>query len=86
MTLFGPISAVILVPILNSTFFKWAFFVYGIGLEADYCQFMQHNVIALRGEESRKAYFDNRSLSFLEGYRVLKGGVRPLRSINEFDI
>ena len=35
MTLFGPISAVILGLILNSTFFKWAFFVYGIGLEAD---------------------------------------------------
>ena len=47
---------------------------------------MQHNVIALRGEESRKAYFDNKSLSFVEGYKVLMGGVRPPRSINEFDI
>ena len=38
---------------------------------------MQHNVIALRGEEARKAYFDNKGLSFIEGYKVLLGGVRP---------
>ena len=37
---------------------------------------MQHNVIALRGEKARKAYFDNKSLSFTEGYKVLMGGVR----------
>lgn len=39
---------------------------------------MQHNVIALRGEESRKAYFENKSLSFNEGYKVLLGGVGPV--------
>ena len=37
---------------------------------------MQHNVIALRGEEARKAYYDNKSLSFIEGYKMLMGGVR----------
>ena len=37
---------------------------------------MQHNVIALRGEEARKAYFDNKNLNFIEGYKVLMGGVR----------
>ena len=42
----------------------------------EYWQSMQHNVIALRGEEARKAYFDNKSLSFAEGYKVLMGGVR----------
>jgi hypothetical protein len=43
---------------------------------ADYWRSMQHNVVALRGEEARKAYFDNKSLSFTEGYKVLMGGVR----------
>ena len=37
---------------------------------------MQHNVIALRGEEARKAYFENKSLNHTEGYKVLMGGVR----------
>ena len=37
---------------------------------------MQHNVVVLRGSEARKAYFDNKSLSFSEGYKVLMGGVR----------
>jgi hypothetical protein len=52
------------------------FFFYGIGF-GRLTNYMQHNVIALRGEESRKAYFDNKSLSFIEGYKVLMGGVRP---------
>ena len=42
---------------------------------ADYWKFMQHNVVALRGEEARKAYFDNKGLDFSEGYKVLMGGV-----------
>ena len=47
--------------------------------------YVQHNVVALRGEEARKAYFDNKSLSFTEGYKVLMGGVRLfLCLINEF--
>ena len=37
---------------------------------------MQHNVVALRGDEARKAYFDNKSLNFTEGFKVLMGGVR----------
>ena len=47
---------------------------------AEYWQFVQHTVVALRGEESRKAYFDNKNLSFTEGYKVLMGGVRPVAS------
>jgi sterol 14-demethylase len=43
----------------------------------DHLRSMQHNVIALRGEEARKAYFDDKGLSFAEGYKVLRGGVRP---------
>ena len=38
---------------------------------------MQHTVVALRGDEARKAYFDNKRLNFIEGYKVLLGGVRP---------
>jgi hypothetical protein len=41
---------------------------------------VQHSVVALRGEESRKAYFDNKNLSFTEGYKVLMDGVRPVAS------
>ena len=37
---------------------------------------MQHNVVALRGEEARKAYFDNKDLSFTEGLTAFTGGVR----------
>ena len=37
---------------------------------------MQHNVVALRGEEARKAYFDNKDLSFTEGLNAFTGGVR----------
>ena len=39
---------------------------------------MQNNVVALRGEEARKAFFDNKGLSFTEGYNLLStmGGVR----------
>ena len=37
---------------------------------------MQHNVVALRGEEARKAYYDNKGLNSTEGYKLFKGGVR----------
>ena len=43
---------------------------------ADYWQSIQYNVVALRGEEARKAYFDNKDLSFTEGLNAFMGGVR----------
>ncbi|KAF8815722.1 cytochrome P450 [Phlegmacium glaucopus] len=43
---------------------------------------LHHNVVALRGEEARKAYFDNKSLDFIEGYKILMGGVPRLGDIN----
>ncbi|KAJ1302512.1 hypothetical protein OPQ81_002831 [Rhizoctonia solani] len=33
-----------------------------------------HNVVALRGEEARKAFFSRGDLSFTQGYRLLFGG------------
>ena len=38
---------------------------------------MQHSVVALRGEEARKAYFGNKDLSFAEGINAFTGDVRP---------
>ena len=46
----------------------------------DYWRSSQHNVVALRGEEARKAFFDNKSLNFTEGFKVLVGGVRLVSS------
>jgi hypothetical protein len=37
---------------------------------------MQHSVVALRGEEARKAYFDNKDVSFTEGLLAFTGGMR----------
>ncbi|QRV94605.1 cytochrome P450 family protein [Ceratobasidium sp. AG-Ba] len=34
---------------------------------------LQHNIVAVRGEEARKVFFDRRDLSFTEGYRLLFG-------------
>ena len=46
---------------------------------ADYWEStMQHSVVALRGEEARKAYFDNKDLSFTEGLNVFTGGARQI--------
>jgi hypothetical protein len=46
----------------------------------DYWRSIQHNVVALRGEEARKAYFDNKDLNLIEGAKVLMGGVRLVTS------
>jgi sterol 14-demethylase len=43
---------------------------------------LHNSVIALRGEESRKTYFDDKSLSFTEGYKIFIGGTPKLRDIN----
>jgi sterol 14-demethylase len=43
---------------------------------------LHHTVIALRGEESRKAYYDNKGLSISEGFKVFRGGFPDLKDIN----
>ena len=42
---------------------------------------LQHQVVALRGEEARQAFFDSKSLNFTEGYKILLGAVRRIRSL-----
>ena len=44
--------------------------------------FQQHRVIALNGEQSRKIFFNDKSLDFQEGYNVLMGGFPDLGDIN----
>ena len=44
--------------------------------------FPQHRVIALNGEQSRKMFFNDKSLDFQEGYNVLMGGFPDLGDIN----
>lgn len=44
--------------------------------------FPQHRVIALNGEQSRKIFFNEKSLDFQEGYNVLMGGFPDLGDIN----
>jgi hypothetical protein len=39
-------------------------------------------VIALNGEQSRKVFFNEKSLDFQEGYNVLMGGFPDLGDIN----
>ncbi|QRV80112.1 cytochrome P450 family protein [Ceratobasidium sp. AG-Ba] len=44
---------------------------------------LQHNVVAVRGEEARKVFFDRRDLSFTEGYRLLFGGGPNAKDVAE---
>ena len=74
MILFGKISAVTLVLILNSTPFKYQVLFYHWS-RTNYWWSLQHSIVVLRGEEARKAYFDNKDFDSIEGYKVLKGGV-----------
>ena len=37
---------------------------------------LHHNVIALTGEDGRRAFFSDRHLDFNEGYKILVGVVR----------
>ncbi|KAF8604864.1 cytochrome P450 [Ceratobasidium sp. AG-I] len=47
---------------------------------------LKHNVVALRGEEARKAFFDRRDLNFTEGYRLLFGGApRVEDAVEDYD-
>ncbi|THH10817.1 hypothetical protein EW146_g8249, partial [Bondarzewia mesenterica] len=41
-----------------------------------------HKVVAVRGEEARKAFFSERSLDFTEGYRILRGGAPELEDLD----
>jgi len=43
---------------------------------------LQHSVVAIKGEAARKAFFDDRSLDFIEGYRILMGGAPRLKDID----
>ncbi|KAG9090394.1 hypothetical protein FS749_000590 [Ceratobasidium sp. UAMH 11750] len=42
---------------------------------------LKHNVVALKGEEGRKAFYDRRDLSLPEGYRLLFGGGPSVKDI-----
>ncbi|RDB26903.1 Sterol 14-demethylase [Hypsizygus marmoreus] len=44
---------------------------------------LHHSVTAVKGEEARKAFFDNRSLNFIEGYKILMGAAPRLSDIDE---
>jgi len=37
---------------------------------------LHHNVVALAGEDARRAFFSSRQLSLDEGYKILMGAVR----------
>jgi hypothetical protein len=45
----------------------------------------KHPVVVLSGDEGRKLFFSDKSLNFIEGYRLLMGGVSlrtyPFRKI-----
>lgn len=41
----------------------------------------QHAVVAVRGEEARKTFYNSRSLNFTEGYKIFRGGVRQHRQL-----
>ncbi|TFK67928.1 cytochrome P450 [Pluteus cervinus] len=43
---------------------------------------LHHTVVAIRGEEGRKAFFDNKSLNFSEGYKILMGAAPRLSDIS----
>ncbi|KAF9482298.1 cytochrome P450 [Pholiota conissans] len=45
-------------------------------------QVLQHQVVALRGEEARQVFFDTKSLDFTEGYKILMGASPSLDDID----
>ena len=44
---------------------------------------MQHRIVALTGQEARKAFFNEAALDFNEGYKILMGGAPRLENIDE---
>ncbi|QRW22056.1 cytochrome P450 family protein [Rhizoctonia solani] len=74
-------------------FGQWSFFTKRYGFISDgFKKFPQeklfgfgilgHNVVALRGEEARKAFFGRGDLSFTEGYLLLFGGAPTTKDIS----
>ena len=47
---------------------------------------LHHNVVALGGEDARRAFFSNPHLNLSEGYKVLKGAVRVSPATAEWSI
>ena len=48
---------------------------------------LHHNVVALTGEDARRAFFSSPHLSFYQGYKILMGAVRtslPLPTTDQF--
>ncbi|KAG8748888.1 hypothetical protein FRC12_013742 [Ceratobasidium sp. 428] len=46
---------------------------------------LEHNLVAMRGEDARKNFFDRRELSFNDGYSILLGGVPVIKDLNVDD-
>ena len=44
---------------------------------------MQHRVVALTGQEARKVFFNEPTLDFYEGYKILMGGAPRLENIDK---
>lgn len=42
----------------------------------------QHSVAAVRGSKARKAFFDDRRLDSIEGYKILMGAVRYITALH----
>jgi sterol 14-demethylase len=42
---------------------------------------LQHQIVAMSGEEARKTFFNGKGLNFVEGYRLLMGGSPELKDI-----
>ncbi|TFK38287.1 cytochrome P450 [Crucibulum laeve] len=43
---------------------------------------LQHSIVAVRGEEARKVFLDNKNLNFTEGYKLLMGAAPDLKDIS----
>lgn len=48
------------------------------GMHADIRWSLQHEIVALSGENGRHVFFHDKNLDINEGYRLLMGGVSPL--------
>ncbi|PPR02168.1 hypothetical protein CVT24_011356 [Panaeolus cyanescens] len=42
---------------------------------------LHHNVVAVRGDDARKVFFDSKSLDFTEGYKILMGAAPRLSEV-----
>ncbi|KAG6811695.1 hypothetical protein H0H92_006202 [Tricholoma furcatifolium] len=79
----------------NSFFSAWPFFAkrYDFlwsnfkktGAKMFRFRLLRHSVVAISGDLSRKVFFNEAGLDFLEGYRILRGGVPQLSDIDVQD-